>query len=168
MIAYWSAAVTLWIALILLSAAVAGARAQRAVAGDIDAYRVLPDGTGRWFAPVLMLAQTLAAVLILIPATRVAGAVLTVLLLGLFIAAIALNIRRGTTDFGCGCAGPHHIRPGAPLLLRNAVLFFAALAVAVSPVSPYDVWHCAVACLLFLGWLFVNAMIAASQWPRDD
>lgn len=164
----WSAALGLWIALILLPAAVAGARAPRELADYIDAYRVLPAGAGRRLAPVLVSGQMLAALLIATSATRVAGAVLTVTLLLAFNAAIARNILRDTTDFDCGCTGLHHIRPGPALLLRNAVLLLAALAVAVSPESPYDVWQCVIAGLLLLAWHVATALIAAAQWPGDD
>lgn len=57
------------------------------------------------------------------------------LLLGLYSAAIALNLRRGRRDIDCGCLGPGRRQPlSGWLLARNGLLVLAAL-VLVAPVG---------------------------------
>ncbi len=53
-------------------------------------------------------------------------------LLGLYGAAIAVNLLRGRRDLDCGCGGPaRHHSLGPALVVRNAVLVTAALAAAL-------------------------------------
>jgi hypothetical protein len=164
----WATSAILATAAIMLWAALSGARDLRALAVSIDAYKLLPEGAGRGLALPLLLAESACGVLLLLPGMRVAGAVIASALVLLFVFAIALNIRRGTTDFDCGCAGSHALRPGAALLLRNTALLCVLLMAVTMPASSPDVGSVAGAIVLLLAWCGVNAVIAATQWPHDD
>jgi hypothetical protein len=164
----WAASAILATAAIMLWAALSGARDLRVLAVSIDAYKLLPEGAGRGLALPLLLAESACGVLLLLPGMRLAGAVIASALMLLFIFAIALNMWRGTTDFDCGCAGSHALRPGAALLLRNTALLCVLLMAVTMPASAPDVGSIAGAIVLLLAWCGVNAVIAATQWPHDD
>ena len=74
--------------------------------GNLRDYRVVPETLAPAAAAgLLVAAETLAAVGLLVPATRSAAAVLAAALLLLYAAAIALNLLRGRTSIDCGCGG---------------------------------------------------------------
>lgn len=168
MTAQWISSVALAIAGIMLSAGFAHALGHRALARSIDAYRLLPQGAGNYLAIPLGLAECLAGVLLLMPSTRYPGACVAAVLLSVFTLAMALAVARGNTGFDCGCAGAHALRPGAGLLVRNALLLCAIPAVTIAPAVSPGAWQCAGALGLLLCWHITNGMIAAAQWPQDD
>jgi hypothetical protein len=100
--------------------------------GALDNYRVLPaagSGAAAWLVVAL---EACAAVLVAIPATRAAGALLAAGMLLAYGAAIALNLRRGRTSLDCGCVGlAQRRRIGPELVVRNAILAAIALLAAV-------------------------------------
>lgn len=162
------AGAALALAVVFCGAAISGLRSHTDLVAAIAAYRVLREDDPRRVAPLMVFAESAAALLLVSPVTRQAGAVVSSLLLFSFTAAIALNVVRGTTDFDCGCGGRRPLRPGVALLARNVVLCGASLAVALVPALPLDVRQCVAAALLLCAWWLVNAMIAAAQWPSDD
>jgi hypothetical protein len=85
-------------------------------------------------AVILPLAEMATALALFAPDTAVAGAVGALVLLGWFIAAIAVNLARGQ-QVDCHCFGPRHSAPlGWPVLIRNVALgVLAALVIAVGP-----------------------------------
>jgi len=98
---------------------------ENAVAG----YALLPGMLVRPFAVLFIAAETLAAALLLVPATRESGAALAMLLLLAATVAIITNLLRGRRDIDCGCGGLAQRSGGLTwwLVLRNSLLL--ALAV---------------------------------------
>jgi hypothetical protein len=111
---------------------------QRAAFRDaIAAYDLLPRQTVAPAAFILAATEVAAAILLLVPAGRSAGAILLGGLLLLFTAAIAINLVRGRTDIDCGCwmfgagqPGQRHGIGGATLA-RNAVLAVLVLVASI-------------------------------------
>lgn len=88
--------------------------------------------------------------------------------------AIGVNLARGRRDIDCGCSGPVGTSPriGPWLLVRNAVLALAVLALLALPVSPRTLhWVDAVSlvggvAVLALVWTAVHGLAAASAFTR--
>lgn len=101
----------------------------------VERYRLLPPSAARTVGFVLPLAEALAATLLVVPATRLAGAWLAAALVALVTGAVVVNLLRGRTDIDCGCGGPGHRQTLSwRLVARNAALL-AACAIAVAPVA---------------------------------
>jgi hypothetical protein len=91
--------------------------------GALADYRVLPGPLVRFAAPLVVAAESAAAVLLLNPGSRELGAVIAAVLLVCYAGAIAINLRRGRTTIDCGCVGVARRRHiGAGLVIRNLVL----------------------------------------------
>ena len=101
---------------------------------QLGAYQVVPKALLPIFARVLPWIEMSVVFLLLIPATRVFAASVCVVLLVSYALAMAVNLYRGRTDIDCGCgAKPQGI--SVWLLLRNAVLAFGALIIAIPTVD---------------------------------
>jgi hypothetical protein len=99
----------------------------------VAGYRLLPGWAVRpaaWGLPVL---SGVAALLLLVPATAVTGAVLGLGLMGVFTAAIGVNVRRGRVDIDCGCGAASGQRISGALLTRNFVLAGALGCASLAP-----------------------------------
>jgi hypothetical protein len=123
------------LAVVLAGAAVHKLRDPAAFRAALAAYRLLP-APAVTPAAALLVAAELAAAGALLGALRheplrvaaLGGAAL----LGLYGAAIAVNLRRGRRHIDCGCAGPGARRPiHEALVARNAVLAALALGAAL-------------------------------------
>ena len=121
----------------LVLAAVLGTAGLAKLADRAGTRRAVVDfgAPERWAAPVallLPLAELVAAVA-LVPATTARwGALVALLLLSLFVAAIGVNLARGRKP-DCHCFGQLHSAPaGWPTLLRNVVLAAGAAFVLVA------------------------------------
>jgi len=129
------------VALILLIGAIDKLRDRELFEAIIDNYRLLPTGVVSGFARILPLAEFAAAALLLWPAARLLGAVLSTGLLALFSTAIAVNLLRGRRDVDCGCGGASGRQPLSWwLILRNAVLVLMTLAGASEGVLRDMAW----------------------------
>jgi len=88
----------------------------------------------RWSASAtlaVILAESLAGLLLWVPAYRAAGALLAALVWGGYLALILRAIAKGRRDVECGCSFGASLRPlGAYQVTRNAALIGAAAAVA--------------------------------------
>ncbi len=103
---------------------------------SLQAYRILPDRTLRPFARLLPVVEGVVAASLLIPMTKSMAAVAGAGLLGVYSAAIGLNLLRGRRHIDCGCFASSTRTPlSATLLGRNFLLVSAAL-VASLPASP--------------------------------
>ena len=104
--------------------------------GAVQAYRLVPDALVRVVSVGFVVAELLAALLLLWPTTRVMGGWLAVLLLVVATAAMAINLLRGHTDVSCGCGSLKEQSAGLSwwLVVRN-VLLLLALSAVVLPVS---------------------------------
>ena len=97
----------------------------------MDEYRLIPLQLSGLVAVFLILAEFLAAILVLIPAVRMAGLLAMAALLLIYTAGIGINLLRGRRDIDCGCSGPasRHELSGW-LVLRNLVLLSLVLLTA--------------------------------------
>ena len=115
-------AASVGVGLILLIAGFEKLRHRILLPGVIANYRLLPNGLVAPAATILPIAE------ILIGAALIAGGsplpvLLAILLLILFGAAMAINIRRGRTHIDCGCGRSQLRHPiGWSLVARNAIL----------------------------------------------
>ena len=167
------------IALSWLMAVAGGAklRHRRDHARALDAYALLPEGAGRWLAPVLGVAECAAALAIWPMGTRAAAALLILALLVLYSAAIAINLLRGRRDIACGCGGAAtHVPLSGWLLARNAALMAVALALHEAPQAlalagaswPSALAALAVATLLVLLYNGANFLLSRDTLLQDD
>jgi len=101
-------------------------------AAALDNYRILPGALVTpvaWMLPVL---ETVAAIGLLVPASRGEACLLMAALLATFSAAIAINLARGRREIDCGCFGPALRQTlSGSLIARNAILLAAVAAVAM-------------------------------------
>ena len=117
---------------------VAALHKARAIAGfraAIDEYRLLPRRVSGLAALGLMLVEMLAALLVLVPGTRVSGFAVMAGLLFAYTAGISINLYRGRRDIDCGCNGPatRQVLSGW-LVLRN-LLLLALVLTALEPAT---------------------------------
>jgi hypothetical protein len=110
----------------------------KAFSSALAAYALLRPPMVAIAARVLPLIEIALAVGVLLSASRRVAALGSASLLGLYAAAIAINLWRGRRQLDCGCLG-FGPRPrstiSAALLWRNAALLLASLAVGFLPRS---------------------------------
>jgi hypothetical protein len=123
------------LALLFLAAASHKLRDFAAFVRALDAYAIVPARLGRAVAACLVAFEVgVAAALISFASS--AGPALAAALLGLYSAAIAVNLGRGRFDLDCGCSlGRGGQKLSWWLLARNSALLVAAL-LATLPPSP--------------------------------
>ncbi len=174
----------------LLRLALAGVFAQAAwhKASDLGAaaqtiadYAVVPTGWARGVALGVSGAEATVAVGFVLtgfgPASvgGVVTACVAVGLLALYATAISINLARGRRDIDCGCLGPAggSVRIGPWLLVRNAVLAFAATSLAVLPASGRALhWFDALSLVggwaaLALVWTSIHTLAATPVAPAQ-
>jgi uncharacterized membrane protein YphA (DoxX/SURF4 family)/thiol-disulfide isomerase/thioredoxin len=134
----------------------------------VEAFGV-PPALAQWLAPSLPVAETGAALLLVIPQTVVWGAAASLLLLGLFTAAIAVNLLRGRRP-DCHCFGQLHSAPiGRSTIVRNllllAVAFFILLVATDTVTLVTPLWAPTVWQVLELGLvLLLLSALALQGW----
>jgi hypothetical protein len=101
----------------------------------MDEYQLVPQMLSGTVAILLIVAELLAAILVLVPAIRTYGLMIMAVLLFLYTAGISINLLRGRRDIDCGCSGPasRHELSGW-LVLRNLVMLSLVL-LATSPMA---------------------------------
>jgi len=133
-------------------------------------YRLVPWWASGIAAAGLVLAECTTAALLLSPLARPFGFAAAFGLLGLYGAAIAVNLLRGRRDIDCGCFGPAHRAPlGAGLVVRNALLAALALAGLVTPAPRPLVWFDALTAggsVLLLALLYASSNRLIANAPR--
>jgi hypothetical protein len=129
--------------------------------GFVADYRLVPDTQVKTAAAALVAVEVAIPVLLLVPATQATGAVLAVLMFGLYALAMGINIARGRTQVECGCGGaPTLLSPA--LLVRNAVLAgIAALVLAAAGSLSLSLGDAAAA--VALGFMLWVAFLLAEQ-----
>jgi uncharacterized membrane protein len=91
--------------------------------GVVEQYGLLPHALVTPFAYALPVVELVAALGLVLPATRAPAAAVLILLLLAFAAAMAINLARGRSDIDCGCfIGVQKQRISWPLVVRNLVL----------------------------------------------
>lgn len=142
-------------------------RSPRHYGAVVEAYRLLPRGSGTAVALALGTLEALSGLAILLPSAHVAGLLAAAGLFALYFVAIAVNLLRGRRDIDCGCGGPRQ-RQGlsGALLARNAVLVAVAVCLAVAaPAARVTGWFdwavaCAAAAALVLVYHCVDLLVA--------
>jgi len=167
------------LALVFAQAAWHKSRDLEAAAQVVADYRVTPVEWAHLHASLATVGEALLAGGLVasgwMPSLGPVTAWGAIVLLGLYSAAIGVNLARGRRDIDCGCAGPAGRSPriGPWLLVRNGVLAAAALALAALPVSTRPLhWIDAASLLggvlaLALVWVAVHALAASMPVARD-
>jgi len=99
-------------------------------------YRILPAALVAPASGALAGLEVGLAIGLLVPASAPWAATLASAVLGIYTGAIGWNLARGRRHVACGCFGPAADQPlRAGLLVRNGVLWAAALAAARTPAA---------------------------------
>ncbi|WBU57345.1 MauE/DoxX family redox-associated membrane protein [Paracoccus sediminicola] len=135
--------------------------------GFAQGYGVVPD---RWAGPAvraLTLLEALSILLLMLPATRLAGALLAAGLFAGYGLLMAAALMRGQSRIDCGCGGAPQM-VSALTLGRNALLTALALWVAVLPAMPVRPAEAAlaIAAALVLAAIYAVAEKLASHLPH--
>jgi len=117
------------LALLFLVAAAHKLRDPEAFRAQLDDYRLVPGRATPAVAAAVVAGELATGLAFLAPSLRAAADGAALALLGVYSAAIAVNLLRGRRDIDCGCSGPALRQPLSPwLLVRNALLAGVALA----------------------------------------
>lgn len=126
----------LGLAILFATAALHKARDLAAFRDSVRDYRIAPPKLAPTLASVLVGLESALVVLLLTLVFDPLGALVGLTLLGVYSAAIALNLARGRRHIDCGCLGPAHRQPLSTwILARNALLALGPL-VLLMPVAP--------------------------------
>jgi uncharacterized membrane protein YphA (DoxX/SURF4 family) len=98
--------------------------------GIVEQYRIVPRPLARVLAHILPPLELAAATALLLPPIGRAGAMLGLVLMAMFTAAIVVNLARGRVSIDCGCGGASGQKLSMGLVLRNLAVA-AGLALAL-------------------------------------
>lgn len=101
--------------------------------GIVADYQIVPVWLVPLLAPLLIVLEFAATVLVLLPATRPIGLILAAGLLLVYLFSIGLNLLRGRTSIDCGCGWGSQQHPISGWLLIRNLLFVTAIASALLP-----------------------------------
>lgn len=137
--------------------------------GFVADYKLVPEALVMPVSMAVVGAEVLVVLLQLVPGAQVFGLVLAMAILGLYAAAMSINILRGRTSIECGCGGA--VQPLSwSLVWRNGVLVLMALsAVATAPYSlDASGAIAALACgfTLWTGFLLAEQILANASTAR--
>ncbi len=124
-----SAAVGVFVLLVVLRAALHKAMDFTELQGFVADYRLLPDAWVARSAGALMVAEFALVALVALPAARSLGLIGCGLLFIGYAVAIGINLSRGHTRIECGCGGAPQML-SVSLLVRNGALLVVALFAA--------------------------------------
>ncbi|HIE1843233.1 MauE/DoxX family redox-associated membrane protein [Pseudomonas aeruginosa] len=167
-------ALLIWASALLLAAVFAYAAygklsAWDEFAGVVHNFQLLPRWLNRPFAATLPFVEGLVALALLVPQTRVGGSLAAFVLLALFVAAIAINLRRGRTHIDCGCFRANVAQPiSIWMVVRNLTLMAIALvAVLGTPATDMDAsrWVIAGVSALTLFLLYLATTMVTAPLP---
>lgn len=138
--------------------------------GVLASYGLIPGPVVGAARRALPLVELSTAVLLVLPATRVAGAFAAAALFLGYAFAMGVNLARGRTDIDCGCGGAPE-RIGWGKVARNLVLsaVLAATTLSPEPVAPSSMvigW--ALALPAFLAWGALGQAMANADRIRAD
>jgi len=128
-----SAAVGVFVLLVVLRAALHKAMDFSELQGFVADYRLLPEG---WVAPVagaLLIAEFLLVAATALPATRSLGLLGCAVLFAGYAVVMGINISRGHTRIECGCGGAPQMLSMSLLVRNGALLVLALFAAAIVP-----------------------------------
>ena len=154
------------LALLVFTAALHKIRDPARFRATVADYRLLPSPLVTVGAAILVLSEV--AVVVALAVARTWGVAGAGALLGLYAAAIAVNLARGRRHLDCGCTGPALRRPiSGWLVLRNLVLVAIALAdlapVATRPLVWIDRLTVVAATAAFAAcWMAADRLLATA------
>ncbi|MFQ5430532.1 MAG: MauE/DoxX family redox-associated membrane protein [Phycisphaerae bacterium] len=105
----------------------------RQFAVEINNYRILPERYLHIPAIILPWWETVAALALILPATRKAGAILIGAMLLFFIGAVSYSALYLGLKISCGCTGAGSSQAGWTTIGRNTLLLVATLASVYLP-----------------------------------
>jgi hypothetical protein len=152
-----------FLALLLLLSAAHKLAAPGRARGALRQLTGLPTAYGAAGLGAVCLSEAAAAILLLLPAARLAGAELAALVWGGYLLFMLRALRRGAVGIDCGCSfGRTHRALGGYQIVRNLVLLLLAAGVGLSAaVSPTVSAVGGGADLLLAQMLAALAMLAA-------
>ncbi|MEX2489441.1 MAG: MauE/DoxX family redox-associated membrane protein [Pseudomonadales bacterium] len=117
----------------------------------------------QWLVYPLAISEFLLAVLLLLPATQVAGAMLASAFLALYAGVMTWQLAKGRRDVRCGCAGPaSEVTVSPSLIIRNLMCAAAALVLVVP--APWVTMSTApVGLVAFVGGFLVVLYLCSDQ-----
>lgn len=121
---------TIFVALVLATAAFFKLRHQDEFQGVVENYRLLPAVMVPSFARTLPWLELLVAVALLIPLLQAVAAWVAAMLFLMFALALAINVGRGRTYIDCGCVR-------RPTSASRIGMFHVVRALALAGVSLY-------------------------------
>lgn len=98
-------------------------------------YQVMPAQFVQLLAPLVIILEFAAAILVLLPVTRPMGLILAAGLLIAYLFSIGLNLLHGRTSIDCGCGWGSQKHPISGWLLIRNLLFIAAILSAFLPLA---------------------------------
>ena len=98
-------------------------------------YRLVPPALLTPASILVMISETLAAGLVLIPTARWTGLVIMAMLLFVYAASIGTNLLRGRRDIDCGCNGPASKQLLSWWLVARNLVFLGLTLMAMQPTS---------------------------------
>jgi hypothetical protein len=155
------------VGLVFILAATQKTQHWRIFSGVVANYRVLPRALVALVAALLPPVEMVLGILLLSAQFRPFGALGAIVLLGLFAAAMAINLRRGRTAIDCGC-GQSLLKQNLSWMLvgRNAALaaLLAPSLIFKSPVAmPVALTGIGAGLGFFLLYLLFNLFSALPQ-----
>jgi len=128
-------------------------RAFAAFRAATDDYQLIPRQLSGLVSVLLIVTELLAASMVLIAPTHVAGLVIMAALLLVYTAGISINLVRGRRTIDCGCSGSalRHELSGW-LVLRNLVLLGLVLLSLVAQGSDWPA-------IKLLNWLDITVIL---------
>jgi methylamine utilization protein MauE len=151
-----SAQLAAFLALLLAAAAVHKWMRAAQMRTAVQELAGVPRAAATWAVMAAALGEGLAAAMLCVPAWRAAGALLTALMWGGYLALIVRAIAEGRRDVECGCSFGRTRHPlGAFEAARNVVLVAMALLAAAGGGAPVAAsqWLAACAFLALYGAL---------------
>ncbi len=165
-----SAALGLFLAVLLAASAAHKAKTFREFAGVIENYRLAPRVAVPLIAPVILFAEAMIAVCLLAPALRDEAALCAASLFFLYGAAMAINLLCGRREIDCGCSfGAGGDRLTWSLVWRNLALVAASLTVAMPAgareLGAVDALSIGV-CVVGGGIVYLTAEALRANWSK--
>jgi uncharacterized membrane protein len=101
--------------------------------GALEHYRIVPEELSLPAAVIVPIGELACAIGLLVPRYHSVAAMLLILLVTIFTAAIGINMMRGRLYIDCGCFGPMLRQPLSRwLLVRNGVLMLLGAVVMLA------------------------------------
>lgn len=117
----------------------------------------------QWLVYALAISELALAVLLLVPATQVAGAILAAALLTLYAGAMSWQLAKGRRDLRCGCAGPASEVTVSPSLVTRNLLCAACALILVVPAPGLTMSAAPLGLVAFVGGFLVVLYLCSDQ-----